>query len=96
MDFVAMADIRKYKITSLTTNSDGNLFIFILTSDVERLSNIRATIQIIESAHRYSVSSTVDSMSIRSAVPVLTQTHIERECLIIIKKMLKTEAKSEK
>lgn len=90
-----MADVHRYKIFSLTTNTDGDLFVFMLTSDVERLSNIRATIQIAKTSQRYSIISTVDSMSISSAVPAITQTHIEKECLSIIKELLKTGIKKE-
>lgn len=95
MDFIAMADIRRYKIFSLTTSTDGDLFVFMLTSDVEHLSNIRATIQIVKTSQRYSIISTVDSTSVNSAVPALTQTRIEKECLSIIKELLKAGIKKE-
>ena len=95
MDLLKITDIDSYGVASVATDTDGERFIFMLSSERMYLPDIRAIVRVTETPDGYTPLAFVDSMSVESSVSPSMQDRVEGECFGVIKQIYKMEAENE-
>jgi hypothetical protein len=96
MDLISINDINLYyRISHVIASTSGKNYVFILTSDIGYLPDIKADVCISRISADYTLIVFVDTIEdkkdTRIMLPMSTQGHVEGECVKILHKVFEVE-----